>query len=56
MSSLTTNHQNKWKVDAVPFSFIICHVFHTGYVPDTALKQTLCLVLILPTNKQGGNW
>lgn len=51
VSPLTADHHTKSEVDAVPFSLIIGHVFHTGYVPDTELTQTMCLVLILQPNK-----
>lgn len=53
VSPLTADHHTKSEVDAVPFSLIICHVFHTGYVPDTELTQIMCLVLILQPNKVG---
>lgn len=53
MSPLTADHRTKSDVDAVPFSLIICHGFHTGRVPDTVLTQTVCLVLILQPNKVG---
>lgn len=35
VSPLTADHHTKSEVDAVPFFFIICHVFHT------AICQTL---------------
>lgn len=35
---LFADHYNKSKVDAIPFSFIACHMFNTGYALDTALS------------------
>lgn len=52
---LSADHHNKSKVDTVPFSLIICHIFNTCYVLDAALKETMCLVLILSTTKRGRN-
>lgn len=52
--SLTAYHRDKPQIDAVPSSFITC-MFSTLAMCQTLLEHTVCLVLIPPTTKLGGN-